>query len=170
MYVSSLVVNLSLYLIGIDIYVVGITLAVATFFIYIALDVTRVVKGIQDIGHAAARIFRPTAETKVAQTDAGVTARPTTLLIEGERLSQLYHRDTGPGALNAAQQHMAQADDPNVEQLGVDFVEIVDLGKVDQQSSPPAVDHIQLRTPRQLEEGRNNVSQTHLNVPQRGPT
>jgi hypothetical protein len=150
--------------------IVGITLAVATFFIYIALDVTRVVKRIRDIGHATARLFRPTAETKVTQTDGGVTAKPTTILIEEERLSQLYHRDTGPGVPNTPQQHMAQAQEPNVEQQGVDFVEIVDLGKVDEQPSSPVVDYIQLRTTRQLEEGRNNVSQTHSDAPQNGPT
>lgn len=149
--------------------IVGITLAVATIFIYIALDVTRVVKRIRNIGHPTARLFQPTATTKVAQTNGGVTARPTTVLIEGEGLSQLYHRDTGPGVPNTRQQHMAQAHEPNVEP-GVDSIEIVDLGKVDQQSSPPAVDHIQMRAPRQLEEGRNNVSQTHSNASQKGLT
>jgi hypothetical protein len=168
LYVYSNVFNLSLHL-KVLTNIVGITLAVATFFIYIALDVTRVVKRIRDIGHAVARLFRLTAATTVAQTDGGVTARLKTLLIEGESLSQLYHGDAGPGVPNTPQQHMTHAHEPNVEQPGVDFIEIVDLGKVDQQSSPPAVDHIQLRTPRQLEEGRSNVSQTHSNAPQKEP-
>jgi hypothetical protein len=137
--------------------IVGITLAVATFFIYIALDVTRVVKRIRDIGHAVAQIFRQTTETKVTQADGGVTAKPTTILIEGERLSQLYHRGTGPVVPNTPQQPMAQAQESNVEQPGVDFVQIIDFGKVDEHSSPPAVNLIQLQTPRQLEEGKKRI-------------
>jgi hypothetical protein len=151
-------------------YIVGITLAVATFFIYIALDVTRVVKRIREIGHATARLFRPTAETKAAQIDGAVPAKPTTILIERERLSQLYHRDTGQGVPNTPQHHMAQAHQPNIEQPSLDFVEIIALDKADEESTPPAVSHIQLRTPRQLEEGMNNVSQRHSNAPQNGPT
>jgi len=133
---------------------------VATFFIYIALDVTRVVKWSQQLWHAVARIFQQSAATTVA--DGRDSATSTKILTEGESLSQLHRPDSESEIPKKSQQGMAQVQDPKVEQLSIDLSA---LRKVDQQSSLLPADHSQLRTPRQLEEGRNNKSHMHSNIP-----
>jgi hypothetical protein len=98
----------------------------------------------------------------VAHADGRDTATPTKILIEGESLSQLHRSEVKSEVPNKSQQFMAQVRDFQVE-----HIDLITLSKVEQQSSLLPDDHSPLRTPRQLEEGRNNVSQTHSNPSKR---
>jgi hypothetical protein len=105
-------------------------------------------------------IFRTGCYNKVADADGRDTATPAKILTEGESLFRLHRGDVEPEVPDKSQQCIAQ-----VRDLQVKHIDLIALSKIDQQSPLLPDDHSSLRTPRQLEEGRNNVTQTHSNPP-----